>query len=119
MTRVLCILNKSYILSHGDDLSDFFNRLLDLIGDRQYGWFVGETMSIGTVFDFGYDLSDIHPNLHGLTLDKEMGFCYFMLGRNLTSTGKNENSQYKTEKYKHQDISKLISEGIFIEDNRP
>lgn len=112
MSRLLYVINKSHLLSK--DRNNFFDKLLELIGDRQYIWCIGNTASMETVVDYGYDLYDIHPNLSGLVLHKEIGYCYFILGRNITGTGKVENAIHKTEKYNHQDINKLISEGIFI-----
>lgn len=116
MSSVLCILNKSYI--HGSvKRTAFLDKLEELIGDRQHMWCIGDTMSLETFSKYDYELSDIHPNLQGLTLHNEIGFCYFILGSNITTIRRYENSPYKTATYRHQDISKLISEGIFIEDN--
>lgn len=117
MNGAVCILNKSYLLTlHKDNM--FASNTLPLMGDNSIIWCIYDN-TIYNIVSHGFDLTDIHPNLQGLTLHNEIGFCYFMLGRNTTTTGTNENNQYKPATYKHQDISKLISEGIFIEDNHP
>lgn len=116
MTNVLCILNKSYI--HGSvKRTAFLDKLEELIGDKQHIWCIAKAVSMETIIYYGYDLSDINPNLSGLTVNKDIRFCYFMLGSNITTIRRYENNPYKTATYRHQDISKLISEGIFIEDN--
>ncbi|AUZ95155.1 hypothetical protein FDI40_gp396 [Agrobacterium phage Atu_ph07] len=62
-------------------------------------------------------MEDIHPSLHSFTLNKEIGYCYFEGGT--TTVKKIENEIYTRRTYNYQDISKLISEGIFIKDNHP
>lgn len=116
MSFVLCILNKSYI-HESEKRTDFLIKLEKLIGERQHMWCISKAVSLETVSEYSYELPDIHPNLQGLTLHNEIGFCYFILGSNITTIGRYENRSGEIETYRHQDISKLISEGIFIEDN--
>lgn len=115
MNGAVCILNKSYILTlHKDNM--FASNTLPLMGDNSIIWCIYDN-TIYNIVSHGFDLTDIHPSFHRFTLNNAIGYCYFDSG--ITGVAEIENEIYIRRTYHHQDISRLISGRIFIEDNHP